>query len=71
MSSHSSVSPKCPQCKGTRQTVITDPPLKGANLSVVMVICDDCHVILGVLPGAPGEPESLPAVPPHPGVNRP
>lgn len=71
MSNPSPISAKCPQCKGTRQAVINNPPLKGTSLSVVMVVCDDCHVILGVLPGAAGESESVPAAPPHPGVNRP
>lgn len=73
MSSEPSITPRCPQCQGTEQTVITNPPLKGANLNVAMVVCNDCHVILGVLSAAEleGEPGIPPSLAPHPGVNRP
>lgn len=73
MSSGPSISPRCPWCQGTQQAVITNPPLKGANLNVAMVVCEDCHVILGVLPAAGLGDESgiPPSLAPHPGVNRP
>lgn len=68
-----SIHPKCPHCKGTRQTMLHDTQLEGSDSTVDFLVCADCHVILGALSATTEIKSELapPLAPPHPGLNRP